>query len=292
MRFRQVFALIVLAGAVSAAAAGQQPQPLPVSVQPLRGGLYFLKGGSGANGGFFVGAKGVVVIDARMTAQAARDMLAEIKKVTPLLVTHIILTHSDLDHVNGLGGFPAGLEIVAHARTRKDMEEAFGKDEALKPLLAYLPTRTFDGDYDLKGLGAEIRLLYFGPAHTSGDIAVFFPAQKIAFVGDLAFVGRDPLIHKQKGGTSFGLVKNLKGLLALDADTYISGHSDPLKKADIEALCKGVEEKQAKVQAMVKEGKSLDEIKKAFGIADQPGTGGMRWPSLVEIIYQDVTEKK
>jgi cyclase len=292
MKALAFIAVIALAGAVSAAPAAQQAQPQPLTVQPLKGGIYFLKGGSGANGGFFVGTKGVVVIDARMTAAAARDMIAEIRKVTPLPVTHLVLTHSDLDHVNGLGGFPAGLEIIAHARTRTDMEEAFGKDEALKPLLAYLPTRTVTTDYDLKGLDAEIRLLYFGPAHTSGDIVAFFPAQKVAFVGDLAFIGRDPLIHKPKGGTSFGLVRALKGLLALDADTYVSGHSDPLKKTDIETLCKGIEERQAKVQALIKDGKSLDEIKKAFGIADQPRPGGMRWPSLVEIIYQDLTVKK
>jgi glyoxylase-like metal-dependent hydrolase (beta-lactamase superfamily II) len=163
----------------------------------------------------------------------------------------------------------------------------------LKPLLAYLPNQTFTDDFDLKGLGEEIRLLYFGPAHTSGDVVVFFAAEKVAFIGDLAFIGRDPLIHKLKGGTSFGLAKALKGLLALDAETYIAGHNDSLSKSDIETLLKSIEDKQAKVRDMLNSGKSLDEIKTAFGIAAAAGApAGRRWPSLIEIIYQDLTEKK
>jgi hypothetical protein len=54
-----------------------------------------------------------------------------------------------------------------------------------------------------------------------------------------------------------------------------------------------MEDKQAKIKSMVQEGKSLDDIKKAFGIADEPGAAaGRRRPSLVEVIYLDLTEKK
>lgn len=274
--------------------AGQQPpQPQPVAAQHIKGGIYFLKGGSGANGGFFVGAKGVVVIDAKMTAEATQQSVAEIAKITPLPLTHILITHSDLDHVNGLGGYPPGLAIIAHEQTKKDMEDAFQKDEKLKPLLAYLPTRTFTDGFDLKGLGEEIRLTHFGPAHTSGDAVVHFPVEKVAFIGDLAFVGRDPLVHKQKNGSFAGLVKTLKSLVALDADVYIAGHNDPLSKSDLETLRKGLEEKAAKVKEMIAAGKSLDEIKTAFGIAAAAGAQtGRRFPNIVEIIYQELTEKK
>jgi cyclase len=271
----------------------QPPPPQAVTVQNIKDGIYFLKGGSGANGGFFVGAKGVVVIDAKMTAEATRQSIAEIAKITPLPITHILITHSDLDHVNGLGGYPPGLTIVAHVQTKTDMEEAFQKDEALKPLLAYLPTRTFTDNFDLKGLGEEIRMVHFGPAHTSGDAVVIFPKEKVAFVGDLAFVGRDPLVHKQKNGSFAGLVKTLQSLAALDVDVYIAGHNDPLSKSDIETLRKGLEEKAAKIKEMIAAGKSLDEIKTAFGVAAAAGAqAGRRFPSIVEIIYQELTEKK
>jgi cyclase len=284
---------VAVAAALEAASVPkpQQPQPVPLSAEPLRGGVYWVKGGSGANAGFIIGKKEVIVIDAKMTEESSRAMLAEIQKLTPNPVKYVVLTHSDGDHVNGLAGFPPGLTIVAHENTKRDMEEAF-KDPKMSALLPYLPNETFAGDRPLNIDGVRMNLLYFGPAHTSGDLVVYLPDQKIAFIGDLAFLGRDPLIHRQKGGTSFGLVQTLKKLLALDADTFISGHNDPLTKADIQGLLTAIEEKQAKVKVLIEQGKSLEEIKSAFGIADTSGPGGHRWPSLVETIYLDLTEKK
>lgn len=77
----------------------------------------------------------MLVIDANTTAEAAKGMLAECAKLTPLSVKQVILTHSDGDHVNGLSGLPAGLTILAHANCRKDMEKepADPKLSALQP---------------------------------------------------------------------------------------------------------------------------------------------------------------
>ncbi len=170
------------------------------------------------------------------------------------------------------------------------MEEAF-RDEKFAPLRAYLPTQVFSGRGTLRLGETLIELLPFGPAHTSGDTVVFFPGQKTAFVGDLAFIGRDPLIHRQKNGTFFGYIQALRGMLDLDAEVYISGHNDPLKKDDLRGLLASMEEKWTKVKALIAEGKTLDEVKKAFGLEDAAG-GGRRWPSLVEVIYLELTEKK
>jgi glyoxylase-like metal-dependent hydrolase (beta-lactamase superfamily II) len=137
-----------------------------------------------------------------------------------------------------------------------------------------------------------VELLYFGPAHTSGDLVVYLPQQKAAFVGDLLFQGRDPLIHRQKGGTSAGLVQVLNKILALDADTFLSGHADALTKADTQTLAASIEDRRAKVNVLVKQGKSLDEVKAAMGVAAPAGQGGPRFPSLAEIIYLEATERK
>jgi hypothetical protein len=57
-------------------------------------------------------------------------------------------------------------------------------------------------------------------------------------------------------------------------------------------LLTSVEEKQAKVKALIQQGKSLDEVKSAFGVAEAPTQGARRWPSLVETIYLDITERR
>ena len=279
-------ALLIITGALAA-----QPQPVPLSVQPLKGGVYWVKGGSGANTGFIIGKKQVIVIDAKTSPDSAKAMLAEIAKLTPNPVKYILLTHSDGDHVGGLSGFPRGLTIFAHTNTRKDMEAAF-KDPKMSALLPYLPKQRVTADRSLNMAGVRVNLHYFGPAHTSGDLVVLLPAQKIAFVGDLAFIGRDPLIHRQKGGTSLGLVQVLSTILTLDADTFISGHSDPLTKTEIRGLLNSIRDKQAKVKALIEQGKSLEEIKTAFGLTAAPGPAGQRRPGFIEIIYQELTEKK
>src|SRR5690242_20897219 len=110
MRSARVFITAILILSVSIASAYTQRQPqaaaTPLKVTPLNGGVYWISGGAGANTGFIVGTNGVVVIDAKMTADSAKAMLQEVAKVTPKPVTHVILTHSDADHVNGLAGFP------------------------------------------------------------------------------------------------------------------------------------------------------------------------------------------
>ena len=268
-----------------------QPQAAAVTAQLVKGNLYWIKGGNGANTAFYIGANSVIIIDAKMTADAAKQMIAEISKVTDKPIKMIIITHSDGDHVNGLIGFSMGLEIVASANCKSEMEEAF-KDEKMAAFRAFLPNRTYPSLTTLTLGEPPVQLMHFGAAHTSGDTTVVFPAERVAFVGDLAFVGRDPLIHRQKGGTSIGYIATLKKLLDLPVDTFLSGHADPLTKNDLKTLLGALEEKMAKVEALVKEGKTLDEVKAAFGIAPAAAGQPSRWPSLVEVIYLDLTEKK
>ena len=267
---------------------GFSQQQSALTTEKIAENIYIVKGGV-ANTGFVVGEKEVMAIDAEMTADSAQKMIDEIKKITPKPLTKLILTHSDGDHVNGLTGFPQGLEIISSAVAKSEMAEA-AKAPNSQALQAYLPTRTFADRMDVDFASERVQLLHFGPAHTSGDIVVFFPARKLAFVGDLVFIGRDPLIHRAKGGTSSGLIKTLQALLALNADRYVPGHGGIVAKSDIEGELKSLQEKQEKVKSLIREGKTLDEVKAAFGIpAAKPGA--MNFPSLVEVIYLELSGK-
>jgi cyclase len=289
-----LFAALCLAATGCAAAQGAErgkgaPASEPVAVQQVRPGLYQASGGVG-NAFFVVGTDEVLVIDAKMTAEAARQMFAEIKRVTDKPVRRVVLTHSDPDHVNGLAGFPPGLTIIAHASARKDMVAANATAAAKLPL----PSVTFRDGIDLFVGDIEVRLLHFGAAaHTHGDIVAYIPSLKAAVVGDLVFVGRDPLIHAEKNGSSFGLVAVLKQMLTLDADVFYSGHADGQDKKAVAAMAARIEDKQTKVKALVEQGKTLAEVKTALDeSAGQPGGGAGRFPTLVETIYRELTEQK
>jgi glyoxylase-like metal-dependent hydrolase (beta-lactamase superfamily II) len=296
-----IFCLLFL-GFISSSAAQQltseppqalKPEVPPISVQRVKGSIYQVEGGMGANSGFFIGEKEVLVIDTKMNEDSARQIILEIRKLTLNPISYITLTHSDRDHVNGLLGFPQGATIISHEKTRVHMDKDFQSAQQR----AYLPNITFSDRLNLYLGGGprntHINLLYFGPAHTDGDAVVYFPDEKVALIGDLIFTGREQLIHRHKNGNSFGLVKALKAILDLDAEIFVHGHGDMATKKDIQKLVQSVEEKQIRIQALVKEGKTLEQVKKIFNVEERPvQPGGIRSMSLVEVIYLELTEKR
>ena len=72
-----------------------------------------------------IGTEGVAVVDSTQTSTSANAVIAEIRRLTPAPVTYLINTHWHNDHVLGNGAYAAafpGLQIVAHALTRDDIE--------------------------------------------------------------------------------------------------------------------------------------------------------------------------
>ena len=268
-----------------------QQQAAPVTLEKITGHVYQVKGGSGANCGVIIGEREIMVIDAKMSEDSAKQMLAEVQKLSTIPIGILVFTHSDGDHVNGITGFPADIKIIAHEETKRYMDEAF-KDDKQRAYLPQIKTFGPQGyEYDLGSRKIELR--YFGPAHTSGDVVVFCPGEKVAIMGDLIFIGRDPLIHRHKNGNSSGLVKVLQEILKLDADVFLSGHAEKATRADVEAMIKSLEDKQIQIKTMIGEGKSLAEIKTFYKIEDRPAQPGRpRFLSLAEVIYLELTEKK
>ena len=63
--------------------------------------VYTAVGYAASNVHFLIGNEGVVVIDTTETTQAAQNILADFRKVSPLPITTIIYTHSHRDHISG-----------------------------------------------------------------------------------------------------------------------------------------------------------------------------------------------
>src|SRR5437588_11693873 len=292
---RIVFAIALSAISFSSVAQAQQ-QPPPLSVKELNGGVYWTQGGAGGNTGIIVGKDGVIVIDAKTTPASAKDMLAEIAKITPKPVTTVILTHSDGDHVNGLAAFPSGLTIIAQENCKKEMEASAGSRNPAPQ--DRLPTKTYGKTDKLTADGVHIRLYHWASGHTSGDTVVYLPDEKIVFGGDLLAGAPDRAetrIHVEKQGSAAGWIENVKGMLGLDADTYLTGHGEMMTKAEVQKKLDLIQDKYNKIKTMVAQGKSLDEIKTSLGepTAAPPANpnGAPPFPDLTEVIYMEVSKK-
>ena len=288
------FVTIAAALAVALPAAAQAPPARPFMVHQLKPNVYWVEGGGG-NSGVIIGDKGVIVIDAKTTPAGGKELLEDIAKITPKPVTTVILTHSDADHVNGLASFPTGLTIIAQENNKKEQEEALAKGGRGAPPADHLPTQVVTKNKENRKIdGVKFELLHWAPAHTSGDLVIYLPTEKIVFTGDIIAAQRpDPLIHLEKHGSSEGWITTTKGIVALDADTFVPGHGDVQTKSDIETRLKNTEAKREKIKELVAQGKSLDEIRAAVG--DPPPAQGGRgpvFPSFTETVYKELTANK
>ncbi len=251
------------------ASFAQQREVTPVQFEKLSDRLYAITGGRGATGGAYIGDDGVLLIDAKQDEQSVAQVIAGLKKLTDKPLKYLVNTHSDRDHITGNRFYPKTTVFVAHENCRKEFfhplrdgtESDWGKPE----LVPFLPSVTFS-DKKVLALGSKnVELWYFGVGHTTGDTVVYFPEEKMAFVGDQIFLERPQLIHSYKGGNSFEHVKTLTKMLeTLDADRFPSGHSEIVGRDDVRTHIAQVKEYQTKIAGLVKEGKTLAQVKGAF----------------------------
>jgi cyclase len=278
-----------------AALAGAQQQPVPLKVTHIKDNVYWAQGGVGSNDGIIVGTTGVVLVDTKSTADSEKEVLAEVAKITPKMVNTAIITHSDNDHVNGLAVLPAGATVIAQENCKKEMEASAGSRNPAPQ--DRLPTKTYNKTDNLTIDGVHVRLYHWAPGHTSGDTIVYLPDEKIVFGGDLLVTNRpDTGIHMEKNGSAAGWIENAKGMLGLNADTYLTGHGDMMTKADVQKKLDLIQGKYDKIKTMAAQGKSLDEIKTSFGESTAPprpnANGNLPAATLTEVIYHEVTAKK
>lgn len=286
---------IALAALLLAAPAAAQQQSQALTVQKLATDVYSVSGGGG-NSGVVIGSTGVIVIDAKTTPVSGKALLDEIAKLTPKPVTHVILTHSDGDHVNGLASFPAGVTVVAHAGAKHEMDAALSSGGRGAPPADHMPSQVIDGSGEHLTIdGVALELHHWAPAHTSGDLVVYLPSQRIVFTGDIIATTRpDPLIHLEKNGSSAGWITTVQGILGLDADRFVPGHGELQSKSEIQARLTSATQKRAQIAALVKEGKSLDEIRTAVGdpapaAASGGGGRGGGFASFTEVVYRELS---
>src|SRR5579862_1054280 len=283
MRFIQgaalAAALCASCGVVSArqGPGGGGAAAQPFMVHQLKPNIYWVEGGGG-NTAVIVGANGVIVVDTKTSAAGGKELLADVANITPKPVTTAFLTHSDGDHVNGLAAFPKGLTIIAQENCKTEMQAA--PNAAPGGALAdYMPTRTVTRNMeDMTIEGVHLRVFHFAPAHTSGDLMVYLPDDKIMFTGDIvATQSPYPLIHLEKNGSSDGWITTVNGILATDATTFVPGHGDVQMKADLQKRLADSIARRDQIKTLAAQGKSLDEVRQALNEpppAARPGGGG------------------
>jgi glyoxylase-like metal-dependent hydrolase (beta-lactamase superfamily II) len=226
MKIRAGIIVLLAAAALARPIAAQSK----LKVEKLADGVWAAQPEKGANVGWFLLGDGVVAVDSGADTATAQEILKSIAETAGKPVRYLILTHSHGDHSRGARAFAAAgavvicqqnvagtiLALVTQAATEPG-DPLAGKP-GLRPVVESVGDRSFllDGVHT-----AEIDFL--GSGHTSGDLIVYLPSDKVLFAGDLASNGRLPDLKSIDVDPS-GWERALQNLSRVNVQKMVPGH--------------------------------------------------------------------
>ncbi|MGW7538796.1 MBL fold metallo-hydrolase [Amycolatopsis sp. NPDC054798] len=176
----------------------------------------------------FIDADGhAVLIDTCATERRTRALLSAVgDTVGP--VTTLINTHHHGDHTNG-NYLVGGATVVGHRKTRETLladgiqrYEGVFTDSDWGKLELRVPDLVFDYTVTLYAGQTRIDLIHPGhAAHTTNDVLVWLPEQRLLYAGDLVFNGGSPFALM---GSVAGWRNALHVIRELDPAVILPGH--------------------------------------------------------------------
>ena len=246
-------------------AARKAGEKANITVQALRGNVSALIG-SGGNIAVLPGNDGKLIIDSGYLG--TRSKIADaLNALSSDPIKHLINTHWHFDHTDGNEWMHAvGATIAAHENTRKHLSTSTRVEDwnftfpASPP--GAIPTEVFNADKTLQINGASVALKYYGPAHTDGDVSVYFKEADVLHTGDTWWNGHYPFIDYSTGGNIDGMIKAAETNLAMvtDKTIVVPGHGPIAGKAEMTQYRDMLAAIRERVSALKEAGKSLDEV--------------------------------
>lgn len=224
--------------------------------------------GVGGNVAVNVGADGVFIVDDQFP-QVMPKILGAIGELGGEGVDFAVTTHWHFDHAEGnLALGPAGTWLVAHENSREMMKDDHiinlviaAYEQKAYPEEAW-PDITYDDDMQFHVNGQTIDLWHFGPAHTTGDTAVYFRGSNAVHLGDVFNNSGYPFIDAGNGGSLEGMIKFCEETLArIQEDTIVIPGHGPV--TDYQALADYIEMLSTIRDRMLKlidEGATLEQV--------------------------------
>jgi cyclase len=247
-----------------------------IKTTDLGNNTYMLQG-QGGNITVAVGTDGIIMVDSEF-APLHDKIKAAIAKISPLPVKYLINTHYHGDHTGGNALFHKdGATVVAQDNIRVRLAAGnapnglTGAKMAPQPADA-LPTETYCcGTKTVEVGGRKALLSHVYNAHTDGDTWIFFDSANVLDTGDtFTNTGRYNTIDFANGGDIRGLIRAADAYLkvANDQTKIVPGHGALAKKADLVAWREMLVTSRDRIDTLVKEGKTEQEVLAAKPLHD------------------------
>ncbi|HLI85534.1 MAG TPA: MBL fold metallo-hydrolase [Bryobacteraceae bacterium] len=314
--------LAIVAAAGLAAFAQQSNPPVKLETIPVQGNVYMIAG-AGGNIAVQVGNEGVLVVDTGL-AGTSDAVLAEIRKLSDKPLQYILNTHFHPDHTGGndairragttitganvtgnLTDAAVGAQIIAHLNVLNRMSAPTGERSPTPP--GAWPTDTeFIGNHKNLFFNDEsIKMLYQPNAHTDGDSLVWFRRSDVIATGDIFVTTSYPFIDVDHGGSIQGEIDALNNILDItvprheeEGGTYvIPGHGRVCDQWEVVEYRDMVTIVRDRVQAAIKEGKTLAQIKESNLTKDWDARYDTKTPyggasQFIEAVYKSLMKSK
>jgi glyoxylase-like metal-dependent hydrolase (beta-lactamase superfamily II) len=203
---------------------------------------------------FMVYETGVVVIDA--PPLYAAHIVKGIRETTDKPITHLIYSHSHVDHIAGAKALGSVPTIIAHEETKRLLKRA---QDANRPL----PSVTFRDRYSLQVGSQLLELSYHGDAHEPGNIFIYAPAQQTLMVVDVVFPGWMPWRRFAVAHDIPGYLAQVEEIRKIPFKILVGGHvARTGTRADVDLQSKfltDLKSAAAKALAATQPGEGLDE---------------------------------
>ena len=276
---RTTFAALMGATVLFAGAASAQQtdySKAEIKTTDLGNKTYMLEG-VGGNITVAVGTDGIIMVDTQF-APLSDKIKAAIKEISPLPIKYIINTHFHGDHTGGNANFQKdGATVISQDNIRLRLAAGGNKNgtsgQAQPPAPAGgVPKETYSGGektIEVGGRKAELHHVY--NAHTDGDTWVYFPDANVIATGDVMNNRhRYQQVDWANGGDIRGMIRASNDWLALanDQTKVVVGHGPLGNKqsiADYNAMVKTARER---VEKLMKEGKTEEQVVAAKPLAD------------------------
>ncbi len=183
-------------------------------VEEIKDGLYWVTDGA-YNTIFLTTGEGVIVVDA--PPSIGENYLNAIAEVTEEPITHVIYSHTHIDHIGAASIFPDDAIIISHKDVALELEQ---RNDPNRPI----PEVTFDDEYLLEVGNQSLELKYDGPMHVPGNIFIYAPQQKVLMVVDVIFPGWTPFKDLAMAQDVPAFLDAHDKILEYDFDTYVGGH--------------------------------------------------------------------
>lgn len=288
---------------LTASAFGQETDfsSATIEAQEVADDLYMLMlvGAGAGNIALSTGDDGAVIVDTQF-APLNEKILAAIRRAGGTDVKFVVNTHWHGDHSGGNENFgKAGAVIIAHnnVRTRMSTEQvmaAFNQTVPPSPAAA-LPVLTFPTRATFHWNGDTVNVYHIANAHTDGDSIIHFTNLNVFHMGDTFVNGGYPFIDNGSNGSINGLIAAAESVLARsDANTkIIPGHGPLATPDDLRAFLNVVKTTRDRVQALISQGRTEQQVIDAKPTAEWDatyGAGFMNGETFTRFTFQDLSE--